>query len=123
MKNKEQFEKTVQVLVKAYFEGTLEHMDCRACAVGNIVGHGEWMPQFVRYDPYNERVQNNSGYTWKELGVIERAFESVITTREDFNSDQHQYNGLMAVLDVLFEIHEVEQGHEEYRKMFDKVEI
>lgn len=37
MKNKELFEKTVNILVKAYQDDTLEYVDCNACAVGNIV--------------------------------------------------------------------------------------
>lgn len=37
MENRELFDRTVSVLVKAYFEGTLEHFDCCACAVGNLV--------------------------------------------------------------------------------------
>lgn len=31
------FDQTVSVLVKAYFKGTLEHGNCAACAVGNII--------------------------------------------------------------------------------------
>lgn len=31
------FENTVDILVKAYLNGTLAHGDCAACAVGNII--------------------------------------------------------------------------------------
>src|SRR5688500_1047662 len=37
MKNKELYERTVSILVQAYFNDTLRHDDCTACAVGNIV--------------------------------------------------------------------------------------
>lgn len=33
------FENTVAILVKAYFDNTLEHDNCYACAVGNIIAH------------------------------------------------------------------------------------
>jgi len=33
------FENTVDILVKAYINDTLEHNNCYACAVGNIVAH------------------------------------------------------------------------------------
>lgn len=37
MKNKELFEKTVSILVKAFQNDTLQYTNCKACAVGNIV--------------------------------------------------------------------------------------
>lgn len=37
MKKKELFDKTVAILMKAYFENTLEHTNCYACAVQNLV--------------------------------------------------------------------------------------
>lgn len=37
MNNEELYHKTVNILVQAYFNDTLEHTQCRACAVGNIV--------------------------------------------------------------------------------------
>lgn len=37
MINPELYQRTVDILVKAYFEDSLQHTNCRACAVGNIV--------------------------------------------------------------------------------------
>lgn len=37
MKKQEVFERTVDVLVKAYHNGTLEHGHCKSCAVGNLI--------------------------------------------------------------------------------------
>ena len=37
MKNPELFHRTVGILVKAYLNNTLEHGNCCACAVGNLV--------------------------------------------------------------------------------------
>lgn len=40
MNRKELFYHSVNVLQKAYFNGTLEHQNCYACAVGNLVAAG-----------------------------------------------------------------------------------
>lgn len=40
MKNQQLFDKTVSVLVNAYFNGYLNPVDCAACAVGNLVAGG-----------------------------------------------------------------------------------
>lgn len=37
MKKQELFDRTIGILVKAYFDGYLEAADCAACAVGNLV--------------------------------------------------------------------------------------
>jgi hypothetical protein len=37
MKDKELYDKTISILVKAYLNDTLQHCNCQACAVGNIV--------------------------------------------------------------------------------------
>lgn len=37
MKKPELYQKTVDILVQAYFNDTLEHGNCAACAVGNII--------------------------------------------------------------------------------------
>ncbi len=37
MKNKSLYDKTVSILVDAYMNDTLQHGNCFACAVGNIV--------------------------------------------------------------------------------------
>jgi hypothetical protein len=37
MKNEALYNKTVNILVQAYFNDTLEHSNCFACAIGNII--------------------------------------------------------------------------------------
>lgn len=49
------FNHTLSVLVKAYFEGTLQHGNCHACAVGNIVAES-----------------NKFKFTGKQLGFFGR---------------------------------------------------
>jgi hypothetical protein len=135
MKNKEQFDRTIKILIGAYLNNTLIHRNCHACAVGNMVAANldikydqnlkwigrqvAWKEVFVtfRYQiaqvkrPWaytgEAKVQiDATGYSWQELAKIEYAFEraSMGNTRDD-----HIVNGLMAVVDVLCQIHEAEQ--------------
>lgn len=136
MNKPELYQKTVDILVQAYFNDTLMHVNCEACAVGNLVAankgielkrgnHGvravgrpyecntEWFRAigfggFV----YPERMQipavadqiNATGYSLEEVGLIEAAFESAYRDNEDI--DLEMFNGLMAVIEVLDQIHE-----------------
>lgn len=133
MKNKELFTKTVNILVDAYFKNTLKHGDCAACAVGNII-RGNGMQLCMRGDDiekyYTKSVQwlrhikntirkdeepqecdveialeqiNITGYSIEELNIIEKAFEN---PEIFYDGNDYMFNGLMAVVDVLIEIHE-----------------
>jgi hypothetical protein len=145
MKNPELYKRTVDILYQAYFNDTLVHGNCHACAVGNIVaanmGWGYTQPKsfctgnIVWDTPEAQRTywveeRNNGFVTWfaavrelskadgnqkkqikatgysiRELSAIEIAFERANCgeSRED-----RMFNGLVAVLDCLKEIHEVE---------------
>jgi hypothetical protein len=141
------FDQTVNVLVQAYLNDTLEHGNCYACAVGNIIanangykyvpcvdqpdktiawdaadgrynkpGFGSWYG-FIRFgldsqaDFAIEEIRS-SGYTKEELLKIEAAFET--SARFD---DDRMFKGLMAVVDVLSEIHEVSLEQKEEAKL------
>lgn len=143
------FEKTVDILVKAYLNGTLKHSDCSACAVGNIV-HGYGVPlskgciepgknnvwKWVFYTERGSKIQtidvcknrknfadglkviDATGYDWHDLAKVEYAFE---TSPEGDSEDEHMLNGLMAVVDVLAEIHGVDlTQREEAKLLFQK---
>lgn len=143
MKDLKKFNHTVNVLLKAYLNDTLEHGSCHACAVGNLVAEalhtevcqvrGVWingqMPywnvvfitsdwnvvfitsdkkQYVNPENYvgTSKTQiDATGYTWQQLAKIEFAFETANPGR---SNDEWMFNGLMAVVDVLAEIHEID---------------
>lgn len=74
---------------------------------------------------YHRRAKSQidaTGYSWLELMKIEKAFMNTTRTERqwtDKDQDEINFAGLMAVLDVLFEIHEVdEEDHQQYRKAF-----
>ena len=147
MKNKELFNRTVAVLVKAYQNDTLKHGSCRACAVGNLVAAGcginnifdddEWRikasdedfrgwtnvfstsrgEQLIMPENYRGPAKfqiDATGYTWQELAKIEYAFE---TAPKGDNDDDWMLNGLLAVYDVLCEIHEVDKSEVQDAKL------
>jgi hypothetical protein len=151
------FEKTVDILVKAYLNDTLVHGNCAACAVGNIIAHAlgtapirssshptqflwaeydngrsaKWYTLFVTssktlkqyinpiYLALASKEIDATGYTWKELARIEFAFESAPRTCswDDYTNDEWMFNGLMAVVSVLAEIHGVSLEEQESAKL------
>jgi hypothetical protein len=147
------FDNTVQILIKAFLEGTLLKGDCHACAVGNICASAigtevtiehrsvddfrgvaswrdacpAWINLFVTHGngiqqlkwlnlaefPYEadeqrqEEARNEvaaTGYAIEQMARIEKAFE---TAAEGYGSDA-EFAGLMAVVDVLADIHGVD---------------
>lgn len=151
MKNEELYHKTIGILVKAYLNDTLQHSKCQACAVGNLVCANMDITQYelharifenaisceldgwpsvfitnvpcqrVRPENYTGEAKeqiDSTGYLWEELAKIEFAFEN---SDEGYNDDEWIYNGLMDVVEVLGEIHEVsEEQTEETKKLFVK---
>lgn len=125
----ELYKQTEEVLYTAYFDDTLKHGYCRACAVGNIcmapalklgLPNHFWNLLFMtQTDPMHQTEYNDTfysqeyvdaayslinatGYTKKELMRIEWAFESSDQGKSD---EDYMFNGLVAVLEVLKDIH------------------
>ena len=132
MKNPELYKRTVDILVAAYFNDTLEQGDPCGCAVGNIVAAnmgirvckddmgclgwgkdespewdkvanlGDYTPTF--YEGGAKTQIDATGYTAYEIHLIEKAFES--TNWDSGGDDQKMFNGLMEVIETLDQIHE-----------------
>jgi len=126
MNRPDQFWKSIDTLATAYFEGTLLAGKCNACAVGNLVAsqisckqdrpayewrnHSDgksWMLALRRLRhgalDDSQEVVTVLPYTNEEIDAIEEAFEDGAGF-----VDPDPFDGLMAVVDVLFDIHEVE---------------
>lgn len=170
MKKPELFHKTVGILVNAYLNDTLQHNNCWACAVGNIVAgnmglkiekHNFYMCEepYRDYQIYGIPYYNTltagilatrnfstkeiktinlteaqleqakaTEYTIEELNRIEVVFENADRYYiDDINNefyDEWMYNGLMAVVDYLIEIHQgTQEESKEAKKLFVKAEI
>jgi hypothetical protein len=132
--SKERFDKTVDVLVKAYLNDTLVHGNDCACAVGNMIcaalgyKYGSWMANWhvafvcqlggqFKIDALKE--VESTGYSVAEILEIERAFERAPGNHIDV--DNWNFNGLMAVVTVLAEIDGISlEQAETARKLFVK---
>lgn len=135
MKNKALFDKTVKILVNAYLNNSLVHGNCHACAVGNMVAahlgiqYDEdlkwigrpvgWSQVFVTLSykiaqvkrPWaytgEARIQiDATGYTWQELARLEYAFERAPWGK---TKEERMFNGLMALVEVLSQLHEMDE--------------
>jgi hypothetical protein len=69
------------------------------------------------YKGWAKRQIDTTGYSWQELARIEKAFESVPYSIDEFNSEDHMYRGLMAVVEVLASIHGIDLEEKENAKL------
>lgn len=128
----ELYKRTVDILVDAYFKDTLEHGTCAACAVGNIIAANLGIPILKNEKGWlawngeddnpiwfqacmigHARPEKNigevkklidaSGYSLDDVAKIERAFEDA---HYNGNDDAYMFGGLMAVIEVLDQIHQ-----------------
>jgi hypothetical protein len=121
------FHHSVNVAVQAYINGTLEHMDCQKCYVGNLIrasGYNLKMNDDAHETYWLRHLQNKfrkvsvtydltiameqivcTGYTDEELNRLEYAFEF---SEFDLDSDQYMFNGMMAVVEELAKIHNID---------------
>lgn len=118
------FNQTVNVLVQAYLNDTLSQGECAKCAVANIISEGN-----VRYDFYLH------GESWfKALGlntahpscwnpehpdVLKTKYNAsdLIKIERAFERGDDVFGGLMAVVDVLADIHSVDLEQKESAKL------
>lgn len=132
----------MDLLVKAYFNDKLRHSSCTACAVGNICGgRSEWSAFFVTdfrfqkkgeervldsqrifgldYVETGRKVIAASGYSVDELARIEFAFETASYGKTE---DDWMFNGLLAVREVLADIHKVDfSGAQVYERQLAEI--
>ena len=135
MKNKEHFDRTLKILVNAYLNNSLVQGNCHACAVGNMIAASldikydqdlkwigrpvAWSQVFVTLNYKIAQVKrpwaytgeareqiNSTGYSWQELARMEYAFERAPRGK---TKEEHMFNGLMAVVEVLSQIHEMDE--------------
>lgn len=121
MNRPDRFWKSIDVLATAYFEGTLEKGSCHACAVGNLiaaegieisaVSDENWHSRLLGFRGLNSLHEGDVApelpYTDSEIHEIESAFEGNVVYDHD-KGEANTFPGLMAVVDVLMDIHEVE---------------
>lgn len=95
MNRKETFERSVEILVKAYFEGTLIHTDVCACAVGNLVaGNNDY-----KISKSNTRsITGLDNYQWEKNGRTFHALWSrVFVSCEEREPSDYEKSGQAAL--------------------------
>jgi len=136
------FEKSVDVLVKAYLNNTLTSLDPCGCAVGNLLkACGVGLPHkwysllFLNrasasgivpiYTPEttiesaNEELSHIS-YTIEQIDLIEKTFEKNASNQR-YTPNPDYFEALMNVVDVLAEIHGVDlETKKEAKSLFVK---
>lgn len=143
MKTPERLNNAIKALIQGFFDETLIKGDCHYCAVGNILnGSPEWSVLFYTNSAgiqvldrvgcsFEQRVEavtlcSLSGYHPKALAEVEFVFETTTKIHHDdyhqFSKEaivQDQYNGLMAVVEVLCEIEGIDT--KEYKEEFEYI--
>lgn len=145
MNRPEVFRNTVDILVQAFFNETLAAGSCSACAIGNILAESN-DTEVVRSDDggfgwaadkdaawvssraigqVDVHPELDAPYSTEELTRIEAAFERAVQLDHleyaqypDSAVVEDQFRGLMAVVDVLEDIHDVEEETEDVRDQF-----
>jgi len=81
--------------------------------------------QIIKRNPiYEKYLEVLTGYSWEELAKVEHAFERAAKIHYYYYNShtpqeimEDQFNGLMAVMDVLIELDEVKEGNS-YKETF-----
>ena len=138
------FNHTVSRLVTWSLKDELKHGDCAKCVVGNLCGGQSIWKYLFMTDEYGvqraQRIQfftafnlgfnsseellsnavalcESTGYSVEELARIEKTFE----LSGGVTVEERMFNGLIAVVDVLADIHKVDLSvKEEAKKLFVK---
>lgn len=80
MKNEPLWNKTVDILVKAYLGDTLTHGDCSACAVGNMICANLYNSDFKIWNNKFTLNYNDLEGNWSDLfltdGLTQHVYES-----------------------------------------------
>ena len=134
MKVTKRFEESATKLYNAFNEGTLNAMDCTFCAVGNLCNNETYWSKF--HDeatgkdniPDEVKVKKVTGYNMNEINNIESLFmygTIAGTTRLWHPRDmtkENQFDGLMAVLNYLAELDNIQSIEQQYDKFKTVIE-
>jgi hypothetical protein len=127
MKHPKRFTDAVTKLYTAFYNGTLDAMDCKACAVGNICdGSDRWHHYggfWVGDQASNgmlfkhaKKVIEKTGYSAKELIQVERIF---IREVGHSTNEETQIKGLFAVIEYLCELDNIPNVLD-FQKVFEQ---
>lgn len=133
------FQNSVNVLVKAYMDDTLNRMDCTRCAVGNLMRAAGVQKVWTKNNGTNWSAARDPqmfnlelaklefemvGYSADDVVRIESAFMGWDIPLIGFNGNVNEWNeekrdifkGLLRTVDVLAEIHGIDLTEKESAK-------
>ena len=139
MKVTKRFEESATKLYNAFNEGTLNAFDCKACAIGNMLGTGEDWAMHCVYSgelssfKAHKMIESlytapiHKDYSEEELFNVEEVFLREWVKADKLNSahgrdKEIQFNGLMAVLNYLAELDNIQSIEEQYDKFKTVIE-
>lgn len=144
MKTTERFENAVTKLYKAFHEGTLDALNCKYCAVGNICNNESFWAIATNNFKENNLKTNSEylddvdeylkktgvGYSLIEIATIEKTFlvalgfvipfNEIIWSifHENAKDKEIQFKGLCAVIEYLAELDNIPNPMD-YSKLFE----
>jgi hypothetical protein len=139
MKTTKRFEESATKLYNAFNEGTLNAFDCKACAIGSMLGTGEnwvmhctWFGELSTCKAYKTleslyKAPIHKDYSEEELFNVEEVFLREWVKADKLNSahgrdKEIQFNGLMAVLNYLAELDNIQSIEQQYNKFKTVIE-
>jgi hypothetical protein len=134
MKTTKRFEESATKLYNAFNEGTLNAMECTLCAVGNLCNNETYWSKL--HDkatgkdniPDEVKVKKVTGYNMNEINNIESLFMygTIAGTNRLWNpqdmTKENQFDGLMAVLNYLAELDNIQSIEQQYNKFKTVIE-
>jgi hypothetical protein len=139
MKTTKRFEESATKLYNAFNEGTLNAFDCEHCGVGSLVEKGQgWMMHYrergnifslkgscENHDMF--KAPYHKDYSEEELFNVEEVFLREWVKADKLNiahgrDKEIQFNGLMAVLNYLSELDNIQSIEQHYNKFKTVIE-
>jgi hypothetical protein len=139
MRTTKRFEESATKLYNAFNEGTLNAFDCKACAVGSMIGTGEKWSMHYREEGNIFSFKS----LWKDCGIFKAPYHKDYSEEEIFNVEkvfltewvktgklresngrekEIQFDGLIAVLNYLAELDSIKSIGEQYNKFKTVIE-
>ena len=106
MERKDLFNKTINVLVNAYRNDTLEHENCAACAVGNLIAYAKgYKVDTENINWHDSGVKEISpswtaGFCTNSIGfqsTSKRVYNSNSTVKDEIDSTGYSFEELAAI--------------------------
>lgn len=115
MKQEQLYNKTVDILVQAYFNDTLRHGNCYACAVGNLIAANKGIKMVanndgdIKWDGYKNYMDNTDDL----FPLWFSAIKNCIKDEKDFLVNEAMVNELIYTGYSVDEIYKIEEAFED----------